>query len=180
DDSPFLFENIKSIIHAKDKKANRKWERCVSDAFDKAFYNLKSSSTEKRQNEKENTNENIHKAIEGNISNIKWSSDNISETISSELSSYISDSSHKFNIFNKKKDNIVYDKYYKKESFHTSSLEDNSEEENREDSLNDVDKQINFVNKLIEYCKKIKVDNSENQQFPIRSGNNQVIKKINR
>ncbi|CDU84899.1 conserved Plasmodium protein, unknown function [Plasmodium yoelii] len=176
DDSPFLFENIKSIIHAKDKKANRKWERCVSDAFDKAFYNLKSSSTEKRQNEKENTNENIHKAIEGNISNIKWSSDNISETISSELSSYISDSSHKFNIFNKKKDNIVYDKYYKKESFHTSSLEDNSEEENREDSLNDVDKQINFVNKLIEYCKKIKVDNSENQQFPIRSGNNQNFK----
>ncbi|CXI49326.1 conserved Plasmodium protein, unknown function [Plasmodium berghei] len=177
DDSPFLFENIKSIIHAKDKKVNIKWERCVSNAFDRAFYNLKSSSTKKRQIEKENTNENIHKAIQGNISNINWSSDNISAAMSRELSSYISDSSYKFKIFNKKKDNIVYDKYHKKEPCHTISLEHTSEEETREDSLNDVDEQIKFVNKLIDYFKKIKVDNSEeNQPFPICSRNDQNFK----
>lgn len=101
--------------------------------------------------------------------------------MSRELSSYISDSSYKFKIFNKKKDNIVYDKYHKKEPCHTISLEHTSEEETREDSLNDVDEQIKFVNKLIDYFKKIKVDNSEeNQPFPICSRNDQVIQKINR
>lgn len=93
------------------------------------------------------------------------------------MSSHISDSSYKFKTFDKKKDNIIYGSYYKKELSHGSSLEHNSEE-NREESLNNVDEQINFVNKLIEYFKKLKVDDSEeNQHFPICSGSDQVIKK---
>ncbi|VEV55889.1 conserved Plasmodium protein, unknown function [Plasmodium vinckei vinckei] len=177
DDSPFLFENLKSIVQAKDKKGKSKWERGVGSAFDRAFYNLESLSPKKRRSEKENPNENIYRPIQDNISSTKWSSDNISSATSSELPSHISDSSYKFKTFDKKKDNIVYDNYYKKESSHTSSLEHNSEEEYREERLNVVDEQINFVNKLIEYFKKLKVDNSEeNKHFPICSGSDQNFK----
>ncbi|SCM06615.1 conserved Plasmodium protein, unknown function [Plasmodium chabaudi adami] len=175
-DSPFLFENLKSIVQSKDKKGKSKWERGVDNTFDKAFYNLESSSAKKRRSEKENSNENVYRAIQGNISSTKWSSDNISSTTSNELSSHISDSSYKFKTFDKKKDNIIYGNYYKKELSHGSSLEINSEE-NHEESLNDVDEQINFVNKLIEYFKKLKVDDSEeNQHFPICSGSDQNFK----
>ncbi|CAD2089902.1 conserved Plasmodium protein, unknown function [Plasmodium vinckei brucechwatti] len=166
-----------NLSHNHELRGKSKWERRVGSAFDRAFYNLESLSAKKRRSEKENSNENIYRDIQGNISSTKWSSDNISSTTLSELSSHISDSSYKFKTFDKKKDNIVYDNYYKKESSHTSSLEHNSEEEYREESLNDIDKQINFVNKLIEYFKKLKVDDSgENKPFPICLGSDQNFK----